>query len=83
MLESQSRAPKTQMWPSFQKHFESKIGSCVAEAQGPMTLAKMPKPIPLMTAPTKKPKSKTFQFFQIQTRRPAASFEGLNSSLTQ
>jgi len=42
------------------------------------------KPTPLMTPLTKKPKSKTFQFFVlIQTRRLAASFEGLNNSLAQ
>jgi len=36
-----------------------------------------------MTSPTKKTKSKTFQFFSMQTVRLAASFEGLNSSLAQ
>jgi len=36
---------------------------------------------PLMTSPTKNPKFKTFQFFSLQSRRLATSFERLNSSL--
>jgi len=50
-------------------------------AQGLMTSTKMPEPTPLMTSPSKNLKSKTFQFVKNQTRRLAASFEGLDSSL--
>jgi len=33
-----------------------------------------------MTSPTKKQKPKTFQFLSLQSRRLAASFEGLNKT---
>jgi len=47
---------------------------------GPVTWAEMLKPIPLVTSSTKPP---NFPFLKISTRRRAASYEGLNSSLAQ
>ena len=40
------------------------------------------KPTPLMTLPTRNPKSKIFHFL-MQIRKLSASFEGLNNSLAQ
>jgi len=55
----------------------------MGQALGPRGSQNGLKSAPIMTSPTKKTKSKTFKFFSMQTRRLAASFEGLNSSLAQ
>jgi len=44
---------------------------------------KKPKPIPNMKSPTKNLKSKSSQYFLVETRRLSESFQGLNSSLAQ
>jgi len=41
------------------------------------------KPTPFTMTPIKKTKPKTKNFFSVRTRRPAKSFEGLDSSLAQ
>jgi len=56
---------------------KKKIGSC-SWGPAPMT---SPKPISLMTSLTKKAKSKTFQYFSMQTWK--THIEGLNNYLAQ
>jgi len=46
------------------KSISQKI-ALVIGGEGPITLAKMHKPTPIMISPTKKAKSKTFKFFKL------------------
>jgi len=83
MLESQSKAQKTQILAKFPIKILAKY-SLLWLGPGSNNMSQnSQKPTPLVMLPTKNLEPKTNNFFSLQTRRLATYFEGLNSSLTQ
>ena len=72
--------PKASKWPA---RGGSRHPSPPSVLPLPTTSAKNAKTYPAYDVTHKKRKSKTFQFFSMQTRRLVASFQGLNSSLAK